>query len=291
MVETPGVLGLVAGGGRFPMLVLEGARRRGLRVVAAAFKGHSNLEVLKHADEAATLKIGQLSRIIDFFKDHGVDTVTMAGTINKAKAVSQGWSLFTDPRARRLLLRMSGRGDDVLLKAVTSEFDAEGMAVVPPHGFVPELLTPRGVLTSREPDEREWRDLRFGWRAAKTVGALDVGQCVVLREGVVAAVEALEGTDRAVARGCKLGGAGCVVVKVLKPSQEERADLPSAGPGTIKAMAKGKAACLGLEAGRSLFFDAGEAVAAADQAGICVVGLDEADLQPSSPEGDEKSSA
>jgi len=276
MSDEPKTLGLVAGGGGFPLLVLQGARQQGLRVAAVAFKGHSNMDVLRQADAGVALKIGQLSQLLDFLKQQGASQVTMAGTIDKAKAISRGWAMFTDPRARRILWGMTGRGDDVLLKAVTREFEVEGMAVIPPHGFVPQLATPKGVLTKRRPDAREWRDLRFGWKTAKAVGGLDIGQCVVVREGIVAAVEALEGTDKTVRRGCELGGPGCVVVKVLKPSQEERADMPSAGPGTIRTMAKGKATCLGLEAGKSLFFEAEKALAEADKAGICVVGMSEA---------------
>jgi DUF1009 family protein len=145
--------------------------------------------------------------------------------------------------------------------------------VVPAHSYLPELLTPEGVMTRREPDEREWEDLRYGWKIAKELGRMDIGQCVVIREGIVSAVEALEGTDPTIARGCSLGGAGCVVIKVFKPGQQEQIDLPSLGLDTVKAMAEGKATCMGVEASRSLFFDRDEAIALADRSGIAIVGL------------------
>jgi len=152
------------------------------------------------------------------------------------------------------------------------------MELVPPQSFAQGLLTPAGVLTRRAPDEREWADLRAGARLAREMGRLDIGQCVVLREGIVAAVEALEGTDAAIRRGCELGGAGCVAVKVMKPGQEERVDLPSVGPDTVRVLSRGKGVCLGVEAGKSLFFDMETTLEIADRYGVAIVGLTKDDL-------------
>ena len=184
-----------------------------------------------------------------------------------------------DMRAAKLIFRLRNKGDDALLRAVAEEIESEGMAVEPPHVIVPDLLTPGGVLTSRAPDEHEWENLRIGFRVAKDMGRLDIGQCVVLRKGVVAAVEAIEGTDETVRRGCALAGAGCVVVKVFKPGQTDRVDLPSVGHRTIATMAEGGATCLGVEAGRSLLFDREKTLALAEEHGIAVVGLSEGEVR------------
>lgn len=270
MTRSPEVIGLIAGGRQFPLLVARGVKAAGNTLVAAAFSGHSNLDVAAEADVFRELKLGQLGKLIDFFKQNGVTRVVMAGTIDKPKAMDLR---HLDMRALKLVFRRKGKGDDALLRLLSREFEAEGMPVVPAHLYMPSLLTPEGVLSRRAPDERELSDIRFAVRVARTLGRLDIGQCVVVREGIVAAVEALEGTDATIERGCALGGPGCVVVKIFKPGQEERVDLPSIGPDTVRAMARGQAVCLAVEAGKSLFFDREEALAEADKAGIAVYGF------------------
>jgi DUF1009 family protein len=193
----------------------------------------------------------------------------MAGSIAKPKALD----IRPDLRALKLLGMLRDKGDDVLLRAVARELESEGMPVVSPQDILPSLLTPAGVLTRRKPTDQEAADLRAGWDMAKAVGRLDIGQCVVLKKGVVAAVEALEGTDETVRRGGRLAGPGAVVVKVCKPDQDQRVDLPSVGTETIRTMAEAGATCLGVEAGKSLFFDREAALEQADKAGICVVGV------------------
>lgn len=263
-------IGLVAGGRTFPVMVAKGVKDAGHRLVVANFRGHTNPDVLPHADAQKDIKLGKLGRLLDFFKSEGVEQVVMCGAINKSKFMD---FCHFDMRALKLLLKMRGKGDSQLLRTVSEEFAREGMEVIPAHTFQTELLTPPGVLTGRSPSEEEWADLRYGWKMAKELGRLDVGQSIVLHSGVVAAVEALEGTDEAIRRGTQLGGRDCVVVKVFKPGQQERVDLPAVGLETIRTMARGKATCLGVEAGRSLFFDREDSVRAAEKAGICIVGL------------------
>lgn len=264
------VVGLIAGGRQFPVLVARGVKARGLRLVVAGFTGHTNPEVYPLADAHRELKLGQLAKLLEFLKENHVRQVVMAGTINKPGVLD---IRHFDARAVKVLLSLPGKGDDAVLRAVSSLLEEEGMELVSPQTYAQGLATPAGVLTRRAPDGREWADLRRGAALAREMGRLDIGQGVVLREGIVAAVEALEGTDAAIRRGCELGGPGCVVVKMLKPSQEERVDLPSVGPDTVRELARGKGTCLGVEAGKSLFFDLEAAVAAADQAGIAMVGL------------------
>jgi len=270
MTKTGSTIGLIAGGLQFPILVAKGIKAHGQRLVVAGFTGHTNMDVVPYADVWKELKLGKLGKLIDYFKSNGVDRVIMAGTISKPKVMD---IRHLDMRAVKLLFQQKNKGDSAILGALSGELEREGMPVVPAHEFLPELLTPVGVLTKRKPDDREMEDLQFSWKIAKELGRMDVGQCLVVREGIVSAVEALEGTDEAVRRGCKLGGPGCVVTKVFKPGQQEQVDLPSFGLDTIKVMAEGGATCLGVEAGKSLFFDSQEAIAFADKSGISIIGL------------------
>lgn len=272
MPDTPLTIGLIAGGKQFPVLVAQGVKAKGHRLVVAGFTGHTNMDVVPLADEWTELKLGKLNRLINYLKSNEVDRIIMAGTIEKPKVMDVR---HLDMRAIKMVFSRKNRGDAALLGGLANEFEKEGMPVVPAHEFLPELLTPEGVLTRRQPDEREWEDLRFAWKIAKNLGEMDVGQCLVVNMGVVAAVEALEGTDEAIRRGCKYGGQGCVVVKVFKPGQQREVDLPSLGLDTLKTMAGGKAVCLGVEAGKSLFFDREAALAFADANAIAIVGISE----------------
>jgi UDP-2,3-diacylglucosamine hydrolase len=269
------VIGLIAGGRQFPVLVAQGVKAQGHRLIVAGFTGHTNPEVYPLADASRELKLGQLTKLLDFLKENKVEQVVMAGTIHKPGVMD---IRHFDARAVKILFTLKAKGDDAILRAVSCVLEAEGMELVPPQQYAQGLLTPPGVLTRRSPNDREWSDLRLGVHLARELGRLDIGQCVVLREGIVAAVEALEGTDAAIRRGCELGGSGCVVVKVMKPGQEERVDLPSVGPDTVRMLAKGQGVCLGVEAGKSLFFDLEATVDAADRAGVAIVGLVSADL-------------
>lgn len=271
MTEKSVTIGLIAGGRQFPLLVAEGVKAQGHRLVVAGFTGHTNMDVAPLADVWKEMKLGKLGKLIDYFKSNGVDRIIMAGTINKPKVMDVR---YLDMRAIKLIFKNKNKGDAVILKVLGDELEREGMPVVPAHIYLPSLLTPEGVLTKRAPDEREMEDLRYSWGIAKELGRLDIGQCLVLREGIVAAVEALEGTDETIKRGCQFGGPGCVVVKVFKPGQQESVDLPSFGLDTLKIMAAGKATCLGVESGKSLFFDREEALAFADKAGISIIGID-----------------
>jgi len=270
MPDATTTIGLIAGGRQFPIMVARGVKAHGHRLVVAGFSGHTNMDVVPLADVWQELKLGKLGQLIDFFKRNGVQKVIMAGTINKPKVMDVR---FLDMRALKLIFRQKNKGDSAILGTLAEEFEREGMPVVPAHAYLPELVTPSGILTRREPDKREREDLRFAWDIAKQLGRMDIGQCLVVREGIVSAVEALEGTDAAIRRGCELGGSGCVVVKVFKPGQQEQVDLPSLGLDTLRVMAEGKATCLGVEAGRSLFFDREAALDFAERNGIAVVGL------------------
>ncbi|MGE4298702.1 MAG: LpxI family protein [Desulfovibrionaceae bacterium] len=265
-------IGLIAGSGQFPVLAARGARGQGHGVVIVGFEGYSDPGLARECDHFHMVKLGQIGKVIRFFKTHGACRVAFAGAVNKPRALS----LRPDARAIKILFSLAHKGDDTLLRAVAAEFEREGLPVFQAAELVPQLRAPEGVLTARAPSDAERDDLRFGWNTAKAVGALDIGQCLVVKKGVVAAVEAIEGTDAAIARGGELAGAGCVVVKTVKPGQDERLDLPSVGLGTVRACVAARVTCLGIEAGKTLFFDPEASLREADAAGLAIVGLTQA---------------
>lgn len=262
-------LGLIAGAGQFPSLVIQGAREQGWRIVVAGFSGHSDAALEELADAWVMLHLGQFGKLLTFFKKQGVETVCFAGSIDKPKALD----VRPDFRAAKILWRMRGKGDDALLRGVIAELEAEGFEVRQAASFLPDLRAPEGVLSSRPPTEEEWDDLRYAWEIAETVGRHDIGQCVVVKRGVVAAVEALEGTDATITRGASLAGAGCVALKRCKPGQDERVDLPAVGLETVRCLVEAEASCLGIEARKTLFFDSEAALSLAGRHKISIVGL------------------
>jgi hypothetical protein len=266
--KYPAPLGIVAGEGQFPLLVAQGARRLGRPAVGIAFKDHTRPELSMLLDEVTWLRLGQLNKMLAFFKKHDVQEVVFAGGINKPRALD----MRPDFRAARLLFQLRSKNDNSLLHSVVKLMEAEGFTPVSALQFVPSLRTPAGVLTKREPTRQEKADIEFGWPLAKEIGRLDIGQCVVVREQMVVAVEAIEGTNETIARAGRLGGKGGVVIKTFKPGQEDNVDQPAVGLETIRTMLKAEAACLAVEADRSLFFDRQQALEIANEARICIVG-------------------
>src|SRR5437899_12209503 len=263
-------IGLIAGNGRFPLLFAENARRLGYRVSAVALAGEADPSLEKVVDRLHWIALGQLGRLIKAFKKDGVRQAVMVGGVKKTHLFS---GIRPDLRSLALLRRVTVPKDDMLLRAIAAELESEGIAIRESTFGLTGLLVEEGKLTRRAPTRKEWRDIEFGWEMAKTVGALDIGQCVVVKERVVVAVEAVEGTDQAIRRGGKLARGGAVVVKRFKPQQDRRFDLPAVGPITIEVMAESGAAVLAIEAGRALLLDRAVAIAAADEAGIAIVGI------------------
>lgn len=263
------VLGIVAGKGQFPVLVARGARAMGRTVAMVGFAGHTDPAIAEEADAFTMLHLGQVNKVIEFMHDHGVRELCFAGAISKPKALD----LRPDFRAVRLLFSLRGKGDDALLRAVAGELAKEDITVISPVVFAPALRAPEGVQTRRAPTDEELADIRFAWPVARTMGTLDIGQCVVVKNGVVTAVEAIEGTDAALERGGALGGKGCVALKIFKPGQDDRMDQPAIGPQTIRVMAKHGYGCLAYQARDALFFDLEESVRLADAADIAIIGL------------------
>ncbi len=260
---------LIAGRGLYPYLFARAVKEKGHRLVIFAFCGQSESSLVSLADTFYELRLGQLGRLLKLLKKERVQKVAFAGAIDKPRAL---WEARPDLKALSLWRKLKTRHDDEILRAVAREIEALGIEIISPTSYLPELLTPKGVLTRRRPNARQWNDIEFGFVMAKAVGELDVGQCVVVKDRMVVAVEAMEGTDATIRRAGELVR-GAVVVKVMKPNQDFRFDLPSAGPGTIETMLKAQAEVLVLEAGKSLFFEKERALALADEAGMVVVGL------------------
>ncbi len=266
-----GRLGLIAGNGRFPLLLAEEARRQGMEVTAVAHQGETLPELAERVAQITWVRVGQLERVIRTFKDAQIRHVVMAGGIRKTRL----FHTRPDLRAIRLLLHVRERRDDLLLRAVARELEREGIEVQDAMCYLGGLLAPEGDIVGPSLSRREREDLALGWKIAKQIGGLDLGQCVVVKSGVVVAIETCEGTDRTIERGGELGGPGGVVVKVCKPGQDLRFDLPTVGPETIRTMARLGARVLAVEGGRTLLLDREELLSQAKAHGITVVGVKE----------------
>ena len=269
-MDTP--IGLIAGGGQFPLLFAEAAKERGRRVVAICHQNETAPVLAERADVCCWVKLGQLGKIIKFFHTQGVRETVFCGTITKTRIFKD---ILPDLKGLTLWNKIDNRLDDAILRAVAAALEEENIKVLESTCYLDHLLFPQGVLTRKKPVKDQLEDIRFGWKIAREVGRLDIGQCVVVRERSVLAVEAIEGTDAAIQRGGSLARSGAVVVKVKKPGQDFRFDLPATGTKTIQTLASVKGAVLAVEAGQSLLFDRDSMIDMADQSGIVVVGFAE----------------
>ncbi len=264
-------IGLIAGNGTFPIEFAKAAKQKNLEVVAVAHEGETTPDLASWVDAIFWIKVGQLGKIIKIFKEQGVHDVLMAGGIRKTRL----FNARPDLRGAAFLARMIHKKDDFLLRGVAEELESEGIVVRESTLYLDNVLAPAGALTKRKPSKVEWKDIAFGWHMAKEVGRLDIGQTVVVKNQAILAVEAIEGTDEAVRRGGRLCGKGAVVVKVCKPDQDLRFDLPAAGIETIKTMKEVRASCLAVETGKTIILDREAVVKEANKAGIAIVGVEE----------------
>ncbi len=261
------IIGLIAGGGQFPLMAAQAARKQGLRVVAVALLGETDTALSEEVDHIVWIKLGQLGRLIKAFKKHGVRNALMAGGIRKRRM----FEIRPDLRALSVVSKLAVFHDDDILRALARELAGEGIEIVSSISYLPELLAPAGCFTKRRPSKTEKEDIQFGWKVAAKLGELDIGQCVVLRKKTVLAVEAIEGTDETILRGGKLAREKAVVVKTSKPGQDLRFDVPSVGLETIKVMSRVNASVLAIEAEKSLLFDKPDMIEYANRAGITIV--------------------
>ena len=272
MPEMSEKIGIIAGGGQFPLLFAGAAKKEGRKVVIVAHKGESRPDLEEIADRFCWIKLGQLGKIIKFFKNEGVTSTVFLGTITKTRIF---YDILPDLKGLSLWNKIDIRQDDAILRAIAGELEKEGIKVLESTLYLKEFLFPKGILTRKSPSASNIDDIRFGWQIARGIGRMDIGQCVVVRDRTVLAIEAIEGTDAAIKRGGALGREKAVVVKVKKPGQDFRFDLPAIGTDTIDSMTSVKAEVLAVETGQALLFDGKEVIRLADKAGIIVIGIQE----------------
>jgi DUF1009 family protein len=265
--------GLIAGNGRFPLLVLEAAREQGVEMVVAAIKEETAPEIDTRAGCVEWMGVGQLGRLIRFFKREQVTHAIMAGQVKHHQIFRL--NALPDLRMVRMLARLSSRNTDSLIGAVARELAAEGITLVESTRFLGSFLAPDGVLTRRGPTGQERADFDYGLEVAKGIGRLDLGQTLCVKDRAVLAVEAMEGSDAVIARAGEItGGRPFVVVKSAKPDQDMRFDVPVIGVPTIEAMRSAGATGVHVTSNKTLLFDRQQLVELADQSGICVVSGD-----------------
>jgi hypothetical protein len=275
MTQAPQVgtgerLGLIAGNGRFPIIFADNARKLGYCVSAVAHEGETDPELANHVDRIHWIKIGQINKLITAFKDDQVRQAVMLGGIKKTHVFT---TVRPDLRTLALAARLALWKDDDILREFARELEKEGILICESTFGLEGILADEGPLTARVPSKKEWEDIRYGWEVAHDIGRLDIGQCVVVKDRVVVAVEAVEGTDEAIKRGGQLAKDGAVVVKRCKPQQDLRFDLPAVGPRTIEIMASVNASVLAVEAGRTIILDRDLTLKTAESARIAVVGI------------------
>ncbi len=263
-------LGLIAGNGIFPLIFAKEAKQEDVSLVAVAHRGETSQALEELADSVTWIRVGELGKIIRTFHQAGVNEAVMVGGIGKAKLFANFWP---DLRGATFLARIRSREDDQLLKGVAKELEGEGIRVLESTLFLSRIIPSEGVLSRLSPTSEQWEDIRLGIEVAKAIGRLGVGQTVVVKSRVVLAVEAIEGTDAAILRGGKLGKGGVVVVKVSKPQQDLRFDVPAVGVDTIKVLSDVGGGVLAVEADRTILLEKEELVKEADRVGVTVVAV------------------
>ena len=267
----PSPLGLIAGNGRFPFLVAAAGRRAGRRVVAVAIKEETDPALASEVDEIHWVSLGQLGRCIDALKGGGVREAVMAGQV-KHKQIFAG--IVPDLKMMALLARLALKNTDSLIGAVADALGREGIALLSSTVLLQDQMATAGAMTRRRPSADELKDVEYGREVARALAGFDIGQTVVVKDRAAVAVEAMEGIDEVIRRAGRIAGAGCTVVKVAKPRQDVRFDVPVVGPGTVAAMGEAQARVLAVQAGATLLLDRAELLAQADRADAAVWGFE-----------------
>jgi DUF1009 family protein len=263
--------GLIAGNGKFPFMVLEGARQAGVQMAVAAIREETDPSIESLGDSVRWVGIGQLGRMIRFFKDEGVEKAIMAGQVKHVQIFSRA---VPDARMLKVLLKLPRRNTDSLIGAIATELQSEGIELVDSTYFLQDYLPKAGVLTRRQPDKHEQEDIQYGLEIAREIQGLDLGQTIVVRGKACVAIEAMEGTDETIQRAGHLVKRRLTVVKLAKPNQDMRFDVPVVGVPTLTTMAKAGATCLCITAGKTLMFDRDEMIRFANEKKIVIVAID-----------------
>lgn len=264
-------LGIIAGNGRFPSLVAEEARKKGFALAICALEKEADPGLKRGAEFFTWVKLGELKKVAHFFKKAGTGEAVMAGKVQKVRLFQE--NVRPDFEMVKILMKTRDFKDDSLLSAIADYLEGQGIRVLDSTSLVKDRMPGAGVLTKRKPSKEVWEDIRFGFDLAKAVAGLDLGQTVVVKKKAAIAVEAIEGTDEAIRRGGKLASGEVTVVKVAKPEQDMRFDVPAVGMNTLRELRDAKAAAFAFEAGRTIFLDQEEFIEEADACGIAVVGV------------------
>lgn len=261
-------IGLIAGSGQFPLLFSKSAVQKGFSVYTAAYVNEADPELTQLSEKIQWLHLGQVKRLIRFFKQNNVSRAVMVGAVRKTR-------LFTDVKpdmkAISIIAGMRQTHDDAIMRAFADSLEKEGIKIEPSTFLLPELLATKGVWTRRKPSRSEKKDIALGFSIAREIGRLDIGQSVVVGGGSILAVEAIDGTDATVKRGGELGKGEAVLVKICKPNQDFRFDVPSIGMGTIETMARYDVRTLAIEAERTVVFDRTAMIRLADENDIAII--------------------
>lgn len=266
-------LGIIAGMGSLPVAVASEARKAGYEVIAIALQPPADESLKPFSDDFHKISIGRFGGLLSLLKKLSVREVVMAGKIPKRLLYENRKNIIPDFKAARLLFSLKNRSDDTIMTAVVRELEKNGLKIHKTTSFTKNIMTTEGVLTRRKPTNDDLNDIEFGWNIAKKIGQLDIGQTVVVKSQAVMAVEAIEGTDEAITRGGVLAKKGAVVIKVSKPRQDLRFDVPAVGIKTLQSMQKAKAGVLALEAGKCIIVERDTFIKEADKAGLVVIGV------------------
>ena len=262
--------GLIAGNGRFPFMVVEGARRVGVELSVAAIREETDPAIEGIANRVTWIGIGQLGKMIRFFKGEGVERAIMAGQVKHVQIFS---GAIPDVRMLKMLLKLPKRNTDALIGAVADELASEGIELIDSTHFLKDYLPRAGTQTRREPEGRERDDIEYGLEIVREIARLDLGQTIVIRAQACVAIEAMEGTDETIHRAGQLARGRLTVVKIAKPDQDMRFDVPVVGVPTIEAMIDAGATCLCITAGKTLMFDREEMLQLANKKKIAIVAM------------------
>lgn len=264
-------IGLIAGNKKFPLIFAEEAKKKNYYIVAVAIKGDASSKLKNFADKVYWIGLKDYSRVFEIFKSEGITKIVMAGQISPHRLFSK--EVAQDAKLKKILSQIKDKRADTIFGAITEELKDSGFELVDSTFLLEDFLPKKGILTKKEPDFNEWEDIYFGLDLAKEIGFLDIGQTVAVKQKAVIAVEALEGTDNLICRAGRIAKCGIIVVKVSKPNQDMRFDIPVVGLNTIKNLIKVKAACLALEAGKTLFIDKAQSIGLADKHGVSIVAV------------------
>jgi UDP-2,3-diacylglucosamine hydrolase len=266
----PKALGLIAGNGKFPLYLAQEAKRRGDTLITVALKEEADPSIEALADKIAWLSIGQLGKTIDFLKAHSVQEAVMAGQVKHTQLFR---NILPDWRAAKLLTKAVNKKAASLLSSVISEFESEGIRFLPSTTYLENWLSQAGIMTQRRLTREEEADITFGLPLASEMAQLDIGQTIIVKDKSVVAVEAMEGTDACIKRAGEIAGPGCVVIKVARPRQDLRFDIPVIGSRTLESLKQAGVKVLAVESGKTLLLDKETLIKEADAAQLTLTGI------------------